>query len=65
MSVRTKVEDVLAHAEYIRAAIQIDKLAVTKEKAVLRNLGLSCSEPGSESDDDTEESESCQEAEQD
>ena len=59
MSQRTKkVEDVITHVEYIRTAI--DKLAVTKEKAVLRNLGLSCSDEESR-DNDGENSESCEE----
>lgn len=54
MSQRTKkIEDVITHMEYIHTAI--DKL-VTKEKAVLRNLGLSCSDEES-SDDDGENSE--------
>ena len=51
-----KVEDVITHVEYICTAV--DKLAVTKENAVLRNLGLSCSDEDS-SDDDGENSKSC------
>jgi hypothetical protein len=59
MSQRTKkVEDVITHVEYIRTAIE--KLALTKEKAVLTNLGLDCND-GQSSEDDSEDNESCEE----
>ena len=59
MTQRTKkVEDVIAHVEYIRTAIE--KLAMTKELAVLRNLGLTCNDKES-SDSENEDSGSCDE----
>lgn len=53
-----KLGYVIAHIKYIHTAIE--KLAVTKEKAVLRNPSLSCSDEES-SDGNSENSESCEE----